>query len=403
MTSAKEYDSYDGIARYLAQGLSGLNRLIACRHRAGYYRKEKMLSWVILGRWFFDSCGNCGEASKEFVPVEKFAEVGFQLPYILWTYDFNGWMKLYDRKIHPDVLTEEELTYLHGLKWDDPRKKRFKDRPYPTSYSWYMSNSIPSLMARCPICKMGWDLSNCHDVHSIYMEESLPLDQYVGMTLAQWRRRHFRHWARKRGVIARLSWEDFLQNEKYIDTSIRPDCEVLMVNEGGFVGGEGRTPVINRDTHVIEVGDKAVFNVFRFYHKACWRTHREKQEREYFEDIFKEAGFKEVTLTAIPNEYCQCEECAPWYSVSYVISTRLGASSPWSVRKIGGTIKIGWRKRVININVVHGRGKGFAWYPALDILFSDENVTKDITFIHAWGKEKCVEYLKKIEDRIANF
>jgi hypothetical protein len=52
-------------------------------------------------------------------------------------------------------------------------------------------------------------------------------------------------------------------------------------------------------------------------------------------------------------------------------------------------LTIGWRKRVINIRLHHEK---------IDFtqLFTEENTTKGIDFIHAYGYDKTEEYLKKI-------
>jgi len=91
-------------------------------------------------------------------------------------------------------------------------------------------------------------------------------------------------------------------------------------------------------------------------------------------DLFKQAGFDAIHSKIIPNEYSD-------HPVYY--------TTPWlQVTTAKGPIKIGWRKRVINID----------WSES-DInikseeLFPNENVTKYDNLIHAWGYEKAVEYL----------
>jgi hypothetical protein len=91
-----------------------------------------------------------------------------------------------------------------------------------------------------------------------------------------------------------------------------------------------------------------------------------------FYNAFVSAGFKKSFMTEIENQYCNCEICAPWYDVDTEI----------------GTIRIGWRKRVINIDwsrVVNSDG--------ILSLFKKEDTTKDKNMIHAWGIEKATEYL----------
>lgn len=85
----------------------------------------------------------------------------------------------------------------------------------------------------------------------------------------------------------------------------------------------------------------------------------------------------------IPNEYCSQECCAhrPWFLFHTPI----------------GDIKIGWRKRVINITFM----ANFA--PFEMKIFEDTNVTKYVDddgerTIHAWGKDKLYDYLCRVRD-----
>lgn len=66
--------------------------------------------------------------------------------------------------------------------------------------------------------------------------------------------------------------------------------------------------------------------------------------------------------------------------------------SPWlKVTTSIGHIRIGWRKRVIEMDWSETVVKESA-----DDLFPDENVTKDDKFIHADSYEKATEYIAKL-------
>ena len=84
-------------------------------------------------------------------------------------------------------------------------------------------------------------------------------------------------------------------------------------------------------------------------------------------------GSNALYVDEIPNEYCRHGCCAfyPWFMVT----------TPY------GRIKIGWRKRVINIDwsdtKIRVRGE--------DITADD--VTKGKDYIHAYGYEKAAQYL----------
>lgn len=56
-----------------------------------------------------------------------------------------------------------------------------------------------------------------------------------------------------------------------------------------------------------------------------------------------------------------------------------------------GRIKIGWRKRVINIDWSDSDVQALS-----NDLFPDEDVTKEKRLIHAWSYEKAKEYIAKI-------
>jgi len=83
-----------------------------------------------------------------------------------------------------------------------------------------------------------------------------------------------------------------------------------------------------------------------------------------------------IYVEEVPNGYCSraCCEHLPWF----VVTTEIGR------------IKIGWRKRVIEIDWTEtAAGKAAN-------LFPDEQVTKGDKMIHAWGYEDAAKYLQQI-------
>lgn len=89
-------------------------------------------------------------------------------------------------------------------------------------------------------------------------------------------------------------------------------------------------------------------------------------------------GAGQMWYELIPNEYCSRACCAhrPWFLFHTPI----------------GDIKVGWRKRVINITFMDN----FAQFD-FNGVFAEENVTKNVEgkcrTIHAWGKDKLFNYL----------
>lgn len=101
------------------------------------------------------------------------------------------------------------------------------------------------------------------------------------------------------------------------------------------------------------------------------------------EDILNLFGDKLIFVEEIPNGYCNQSCCInkPWFIVTTSI----------------GQIKIGWRKRVINIDWSKTTVKETAI-----TLFPNEDTTKGEQYIHAWGYEKAKEYLNIIHKDVVN-
>ena len=121
----------------------------------------------------------------------------------------------------------------------------------------------------------------------------------------------------------------------------------------------------------------------KFYHNSCWRNYRKLEEINKFTRCLMDIVYKstDYTFDLLPNGYCHENCCShiPWFKF----------------HTIDGDIIMGWRKRVISIEWQEN-------YKPFDFekLFDSEDVTKWINDgkrgIHAWGKEKAYEYLKKV-------
>jgi hypothetical protein len=100
--------------------------------------------------------------------------------------------------------------------------------------------------------------------------------------------------------------------------------------------------------------------------------------QESFRQIFVHAGLTPLFMKEIPNEYCGRHCCLgkPWFIVTSKI----------------GPVKIGWRKRVINIDWSQSecaRDIG-------QVLFPNLNVTVGTSFIHAWSDNDASVYLDRL-------
>ena len=211
----------------------------------------------------------------------------------------------------------------------------------------------------CPECGKGWDISNIEDYyHSKDEAEIDPGREFLGKTIKEFAS----HISKRNDAIYRLTYEILILNPKYIDHNPHP------VYKNGFAN----KPL----DYVLEIGDKVLFEKLVYRHIHCHRRHQAIQSKIFFEDIFRKSGFEKFSVRETKNEYCTCIECSPWYE--------------FAIPNFG-IIKLGWRKHVINIDWF-GTGKNFI------SLFESENVTKWEHGIHAWGKEKAIEYLSKIRN-----
>jgi hypothetical protein len=237
------YDTKEGLETFLQDGLAGLRRMAKLRQHAGYVQKEVLHEFVVLGRYYLDTCGN-------FSSIEEGFAAGAER-----------------------VLPLEEY-----------RAK------YVTKYMSSTTCRLPPVDEVCLRCLRGWDLRNCHDVH----------------------------------------WQQ---------------------------SDDGDAPV----------------------HKLCQQYYLVDSLTARFTEVLNAAGYRVFTVKSIPNEYCPCDFCGPWFLVNTMEV---------------GNLRMGWRKRVIHIDWessnVLGAVNG-------EEIFKDQDTTKDSKLIHAWGYGKATDYLNKLK------
>lgn len=147
----------------------------------------------------------------------------------------------------------------------------------------------------------------------------------------------------------------------------------------------GRTFSVDELSEVKRIGGDKIFIAHESCAKEFYRLQMIDEICSTVELVFNTWDLDEedkakwgetLTYELIPNEYCSDSCCAhlPWI----MFHTPLG------------DIKIGWRKRVIEITWQENCHE----FNVLE-LFADEDVTKGDNYIHAWGYEKLYEYLKK--------
>lgn len=352
-----DYNSKSGI-QTAVQTLEGFNQLIKARHEAAYKRRERLAEFVVLGGWQLDTCGNCMKATKEFVPKDKI----FNLDPVLTKEEFWEMIAMFDKMTKPNMPTEEERAA--------PGFKR-NGRPYSTSIGFSFQSNVPPANVKCPICNLAWSIDDCFDVVQRNRTETIKLsdfdgEDFTGKTIAQ-----LKEWASKRTDGVWFSQPELvIRNDRLIDKTLVKKYDfsdnLYPKNEHGWLDNKEVD-----DSYTIQPGDEYYFNIWAYYHPSCSEIDIAQRQLNEFKDVFTRAGMEHVIMKPIPNGYCPCEVCGPWFEVQ----------TPY------GMITLGWRKRVINVDC--------NWVD-LRALFPEENVTMGKDYIHAWGYDKAVEYIKKI-------
>lgn len=337
------YDTKEGIIESIGS-LEDLRKLEKARYEAAYGRGERLNIFHILGKWQLDTCGNFMKCSID--------------------------LKLLMPDM-PDVQTNEEYRVYCRENWP-------KDR---SSMIGYQSDSnLPPTDLMCPHCGKGWIIENCFDVIMHQNSKTISLSKFVGKTLADVQT----HYSAISDAVYRIGSDIVIRNDANIDNSPKyPNPEEdwqqdIVKNENGWL----RVSSGITEDYVVKEGDECYFNVWTLFHKECNEEHLAASEEKRFSETFKAAGFKNVTLEAIKNQYCGCDYCAPWFKIQTEF----------------GNFTIGWRKRVINIDWSEVDPKNEAH---LVSLFSKENTTKGSSGIHAHGWDKAQEYLSLICKKLA--
>lgn len=345
------YDSKEGIEKLLDEGLEGLNRLQDLRSEAGYGRGERMKEWCILGYWITDSCGNFGRIT-EGAPAAAFSSV-------------------------PRVMPTSEI-YEHYVKHT----------------SSTMSSSIPPAHVHCSECEKGFDIDNAHLVTEQHRDLNESAARWEGVSIEE---------ANK--ILRQLSSHEVrritgLTNPAWVDLSRHPRAKEndkdWLVNETGWrecgseklYNGEPNPGLTQKS--IVPAGSTASYVVWTWMHNECAQKKTRRNERAFFERVFEKAGFTNVLMSEIENGYWSSKTAPPWFEV---MPSKVDAIVGFNSSQ--GSIKIGWRKHVINIDWSNWREKRVDG----EVLFADiGNITHGTNFVHAYGEEKCVEYLTRLRE-----
>ena len=155
-------------------------------------------------------------------------------------------------------------------------------------------------------------------------------------------------------------------------------------------------PVCGKDITLEQVDNRGLTSdEGRLFHKVCYLKYLRLQMTDELTELvalaFSDFDLKwkeTMSCEVVTNEYCSEPGCCghrPWFMFT----------TPY------GRIKIGWRKRVINIEFYDF--KGVDYYS----LFAEENVTKGYFvknennyYIHAWGKDEAWRYLSAVTQKL---
>lgn len=166
-------------------------------------------------------------------------------------------------------------------------------------------------------------------------------------------------------------------------------CSLESHGSGGSFKGEVNIEFEKFDALTEDVRSHISFNASDFLLKLkeqismAWAKENEADKRNEhvveLTELFKLAGFDTIHVETIDSQYCS-ESCC--YKFPWIIVT---------TQK--GRIKLGWRKRVINLDWSESEIKSTG-----KELFEGENTTTGERYIHCWSKDKAIEYLRKLKN-----
>lgn len=223
-------------------------------------------------------------------------------------------------------------------------------------------STLPRPRTKCRTCDGTFSAASCWGASIEGGYEDVDGGQFVGRTLSE----VDAELARWDSGVWFVPSERAVRNQRLIDTAA-PDGD----EEKGYVG---TGPAFRTDMgYVVKEGDILVLFVRRFEHRIC-RDDRFRRERmDLYRGILADSGLPHGDVREIPNGYRSD-------SVLH---------GPWArTTSFFGDVTIGMRRHVYEI----------AWAGEVDgsALFKGEGVTCGKGFVHAWGRDKAVEYVRKV-------
>lgn len=261
------YDTKDGIATMLSS-YEDIYELHRARREACYDRSERLASFVILGRFYTDGCGNWTKLNRMTITDD----LRRQMPAVMTMDEFNEFMQ--DHSIDGWNVYEGMSGMSSGLP--------------------------PSPRIVCARCGVGWSLENCHDYDDEGgFEESRSLGGYVGKTL-----REVQEELDDQSDAA-YRVHTAIRNDRWVDNS--PDHKRYgLGREEGWRSEDSDDPQITMD-YIVQPGDHGNASFNRYYHGDCFKEMMSEDEAaegiamiEGLTQMFEGAGFDGVVITKIP-------------------------------------------------------------------------------------------------------
>lgn len=173
------YDTYPGLHRALTS-LEELNDTLRQRHNAGYNGGERLFEWVILGRFYLDSCGNAMKYVGDHIPAVMFPGI-------------------------PEVLDRQ--AFFEYVQRNLPGQEC-------PSFTASMGDDIPPANLICPECGARWTVKDCHDTVVSHETRVVSLKDFVGRPLSAAKKL----WAKSEHTVWRIQPEKSVRNDIYTTT-----------------------------------------------------------------------------------------------------------------------------------------------------------------------------------------
>ncbi len=339
------YDDKASITLAL-RDLESFHDLLSARRNAGYQQKQRLNEFYVFGgRWHLDTCGNVMRAVEDPLPE--------------------------DLRVLTPVATRDEFRAIQKLAFA-------RQLVTTVSISFGMKGEIPPAHILCAHCKKQWNIQRVYDAVTHHSTEVHPLTAFVGETLGEVERAY----AERRDACYGMQSNILIRNDKYIDLSpkypeAKTDWEkrVVVSQKGWRSADDGVT-----DDQIIETGDEGFFNRTQYFHTACRKADVTARTRKQFEEILQDAGYPKLALMEYPNEYGSESYRGPWFHFIYKDEF----------------IRIGWRKRVIEIDWSRVTSKQLR--STIAEKFADVESTHTETIVHAYQPEVAAKFLADIRE-----